>query len=250
MIKKLIDKIRYRNLPFIECPLCGYKAKILKTGSKIGKCPKCTTYGRHRLTSLWLKEIMTADDTRSILHVAPEPGLKNFIKKEFPNTDYADLDSGEGESGDVASYKYDLCDLPHPDNCFDLAICSHVLEHIIDDRKAIKELFRVMKPEGTALILLPIFNDLEKTFEDPRITNRKTRKKVFGQEDHVRKCGLDYWDRITEAGFQLGQKNYTFEGSREEKRCYSLLDGMREKDYQDYLNLFTKPKLEPANNSV
>jgi ubiquinone/menaquinone biosynthesis C-methylase UbiE len=117
-----------------------------------------------------------------------------------------------------------------------------VLEHIIDDRKAIEELFRVMKPEGVALILLPIFHDLERTFEDPTITNRKTRKKVFGQEDHVRKCGPDYWDRITEAGFQLHQKNYTFEGSREEKRCYSLLDGMREKDYQDYLNLFTKPK--------
>ena len=229
-----------RNKPQVECPLCGYRGRILKKGGKVGKCPQCTTYARHRLAAFWLQDSLDSATTISLLHVAPEPGLKSFIRKKFPEMKYVDIDSGDGESRDVATHHIDLCDLPFADNSFDLSICSHVLEHIPDDRKAITELYRVMKPGCRALVLVPIFYDLKKTFEDPHVVSPKQRKKLFGQDDHVRKCGRDYWDRLCAAGFKAEMGGYFFRGTEAEARFYQMNRGMTEKDFEGTLNFFVK----------
>ncbi|MEE4354029.1 MAG: methyltransferase domain-containing protein [Desulfatiglans sp.] len=224
----------------VECPICGYRAELLKTGGKVGKCPNCITYARHRLIAFWLKDHFDRDSRISVLHVAPEPGLKRLFLEKFPHMTYTDIDNGEGESADVASRQIDLCDLPYEDDHFDLSICSHVLEHIQDDRKAISELFRVMKPGGQAIIMLPIFNNLAETIEDPKIVSPRKRKKIFGQSEHVRKCGVDYWDRIHEAGFKRAPHPYSYKGTDEEAEYYQMTEGSTERDFENKLDLFVK----------
>ena len=95
----------------------------------------------------------------------------------------------------------DITDIHHPDGSFDVILCSHVLEHIPDDRKALSEFFRVLKPGGWAILQVPIMADT--TFEDFSVTDPKEREKLFGQHGHVRSYGLDYGDRLTEAGFSV-----------------------------------------------
>ncbi len=98
-----------------------------------------------------------------------------------------------------ADVKMDITDIRFPDNEFDIIYCSHVLEHVPDDRKAMREFNRVLKPSGFALLLVPITTDV--TFEDPSITDEQERVRLFGQKDHVRCYGPDYMDRLREAGF-------------------------------------------------
>ena len=98
-----------------------------------------------------------------------------------------------------AMVKMDITDIHYSDESFDIIICSHVLEHVEDDKKALKELFRVLKKNGWAIILVPITSD--KTFEDLTIKTEEDRLKVFGQKDHVRRYGPDYIERLYEAGF-------------------------------------------------
>ena len=93
----------------------------------------------------------------------------------------------------------DITDIRHPDGSFDIIYCSHVLEHVTDDRKAMGKFYRVLKPSGWAVLNVPIMADT--TFEDPSVTDPKEREKLFGQHDHVRAYGPDYGDRLAEAGF-------------------------------------------------
>lgn len=108
-------------------------------------------------------------------------------------------------SGDLfdpgAMERIDITDIRFPDDSFDLILCSHVLEHVPDDRKAISELFRVLKPGGTAFLLVPIGS--ARTFEDPSVTDPDERLRFFGQKDHVRQYGPDFEDRLVEAGFRV-----------------------------------------------
>ena len=113
----------------------------------------------------------------------------------MPYLDYLTADSEPGRGMVVM----DLTGIKYPDNSFDVIYCSHVLEHIQDDRKAMSELHRVLRPGGWALLQVPII--LEKTFEDPSVQTPEERKRVFGQSDHVRAYGKDYRDRLEQAGF-------------------------------------------------
>ena len=97
--------------------------------------------------------------------------------------------------------KMDITDIPYPDAYFDVIYCSHVFEHVLDDKKAMREFHRVLKPFGWAILLVPI--TAEKTFEDPSITEPSERLRVFGQDDHVRRYGIDYADRLHECGFEV-----------------------------------------------
>jgi ubiquinone/menaquinone biosynthesis C-methylase UbiE len=90
-----------------------------------------------------------------------------------------------------------------PDNHFDCIICYHILEHIVDDRQAMKELFRVLKPNGWAILQSPVDMTRETTLEDSRITTPEGRRNLFGQDDHVRVYGRDYIERLREAGFSI-----------------------------------------------
>ena len=95
----------------------------------------------------------------------------------------------------------DITDIQYPDNTFDIVFCSHVLEHIPDDRKAMRELARVLKPEGWAVFMVPL--NAEHTIEDPSITNPAERERLFWQHDHVRLYGPDFKDRLEKEGFKV-----------------------------------------------
>jgi len=109
----------------------------------------------------------------------------------------ADLDSSE------AMIQMDITNILFQDNTFDVILCNQVLEHVVDDRKAMKELFRVLKPEGWCLINIPIDLKREKTYENINITNPRIREHLFGQEDHVRIYGRDFIERLEKSGFDV-----------------------------------------------
>jgi ubiquinone/menaquinone biosynthesis C-methylase UbiE len=134
------------------------------------------------------------------------------------NLDYttADLDSP------LADIKLDVQDMKIADNSFDVVFCNHVLEHVPDDLKAMREIYRVLKPGGMAIMQVPMNPDLKETFEDPSITDPKERHRLFGQYDHVRMYGADYHDRLKAAGFEVHVVDYSKRLSREEFEKYAL----------------------------
>jgi SAM-dependent methyltransferase len=156
------------------------------------------SHPRLRLAWLFLSTRTDLLDGRPkrILHVAPEPALGQLLRDarglEIVS---ADLDSPH------AMVRLDLTRIEMADASFDVILCSHVLEHVQDDRRAMRELWRILRPGGWAMIQVPISG--KPTFEDPSITNPAERERLFWQVDHVRLYGLDITDRLTEAGFAV-----------------------------------------------
>ncbi len=132
-----------------------------------------------------------------MLDIAPAVCLAQKLKEHFGKRYLS-----AGLSDRDVMVEMDITNIKYPDRSFDLIICSHVLEHIQDDKKAISELYRVLKDNSMAVILVPL-TLTQKTFEDPSITDPEERLKTFGQHDHVRICGKDYTDRIRDAGFHV-----------------------------------------------
>jgi ubiquinone/menaquinone biosynthesis C-methylase UbiE len=122
----------------------------------------------------------------------------------------------------IVDVKADILDLPFASESFDVVICNHVLEHIADDRKAMSELFRVMKPGGWGIFQVPMKNSLEKTYEDFSIIDPKERQKHFGQYDHVRWYGMDYFDRLSEVGFEAQALFYSQRFADEDIKRFGL----------------------------
>lgn len=167
--------------------------------------PSTLSLERHRLLWLYLKEqtnFFTAN--KKVLHMAPEQCFLPIFKKQ-QNLDYttADLYSP------IADVKADICDLPFENDTFDVVFCNHVLEHITDDTKAMQELYRVLKPGGMGIFQIPQDLSREFTFEDNTITDEKERAKIFGQYDHVRVYGRDYFDKLRSIGFKVDEIDYT-----------------------------------------
>ncbi len=183
------------------CPLCdaSYR-RFLPAGERRREnalCPGCGALERHRLLVAVLDRLWS--DGRlprggRMLHVAPERSLAARFEDAF---DYLSIDL----DGTQAMMAMDLTDLVFPDHSFDAIICNHVLEHIPDDRKAMSELFRVMKPGGWGSLQVPI--EGETTREDPSVVDPQERLRLFGQEDHVRQYGRDFLDRLSDTGFEL-----------------------------------------------
>ena len=169
--------------------------------------PSTLSLERHRLMWLFLKDnttFFTATKKLKVLHIAPEQCFLDIFRKQ-QNLNYitSDLESP------IADVKADICDLPFKENEFDIVFCNHVLEHISNDTKAMQELYRVLKPGGFGIFQIP--QDLSKaiTFEDDTITDRKERAKLFGQYDHVRVYGRDYFDKLRSIGFKVDEVDYT-----------------------------------------
>ena len=167
--------------------------------------PSTFSLERHRLLWLYLKnetDFFTAQ--KKVLHIAPEQCFIKLFKKQ-DNLEYitADLHSP------IADVKADICDLPFETNTFDIIFCNHVLEHIEDDKKAMSELYRVLKPGGMGIFQIPQDLNREKTYEDFSITSPEERTKHFGQYDHVRVYGKDYFDRLRNVGFTVNQVDYS-----------------------------------------
>lgn len=184
-----------------ECPLCGKHYNKFGRGGvekrDDAQCMNCGSLERHRFLWLFLKlemKIMTQNDL-SILHFAPEKYLENKLRKISDKYITADIE------GDDVDIKVDITNTPFEKETFKLILCSHVLEHVNDDRKALKELLRILKPDGTALIIIPV--ERESTFEDSSVTDPEERLKIFGQRDHVRIYGEDFINRLIESGFKV-----------------------------------------------
>jgi SAM-dependent methyltransferase len=182
--------------------------------------PGTLSLERHRLLWLYLQNETDFFTTRKkVLHMAPEQCfLKRFQKL---NHDYitADLYSP------IADVKADICALPFEDNSFDVIFCNHVLEHIPDDTKAMQELYRVLKPGGFGIFQIPQDLSRKTTFEDDSIIDPKERAKIFGQYDHVRVYGRDYFDKLGSIGFTVEEVDYTKIISSELTEKYRLMKG-------------------------
>jgi SAM-dependent methyltransferase len=147
---------------------------------------------------LFLKRFTNLFDgtPKRFLHFAPESRLERRLR-EIPNLDYLSADLDEHR----AMVAVDIRDIPYPACSFDAIYCSHVLEHVPEDRSAMQEIYRVLRPGGWALVLVPIQG--EHTFEDPTVTTPEERVLLFGQADHVRRYGRDFANRLRETGFRV-----------------------------------------------
>lgn len=180
--------------------------------------PSTLSLERHRLLWLYLQH-ETDFFTRhyKVLHFAPEQAFyKRFRKLQHLDYTTTDLNSP------LADIKADICELPFEDNTYDVIFCNHVLEHIPEDTKAMSELFRVMKPGGWGIFQIPQDVNRERTFEDDSITDKKERAKIFGQYDHVRIYGLDYFDKLRDIGFIVTPVHYAATLSEKEVERYRL----------------------------
>ncbi|MBT8281132.1 MAG: class I SAM-dependent methyltransferase [Muriicola sp.] len=180
--------------------------------------PSTLSLERHRLLWLYLsRETDFFRKSHKVLHFAPEQAFYKRFKK-LENLDYTTTDL----NSPLADVKADICNLPFDDNSYDIILCNHVLEHIPDDSKAMSELYRVMKPGGWGIFQVPQELDRETTFEDDSITDRKKRAEIFGQYDHVRIYGKDYFNKLEEAGFTVKPVPYSSELTLEEVDRYRL----------------------------
>ena len=215
-ILKKWESRRYKGNKVL-CPICNSSynsfAPYRPSGRKNIRCIKCRSLPRHRLLYLFLKysiNIFTTDQKLRLLHFAPELQFFQLL---------ANRDSIEYTSCDIAPQSHDFRDvagiqkaditrLPFADNSFDVILCNHVLEHVVDDAKAMSELYRVMAQGGWGIFQVPLIYKNEHTYEDFSIIKPSERKKAFGQFDHVRVYGRDYLDRLQAAGFEVTTDQY------------------------------------------
>ena len=232
--RPLLIKLSYVVRPFIAFYLKGNKytdpidnksfRKFLPYGYEVQRqnvlSPSTLSLERHRLLWLYLtNETNFFTSKKKVLHMAPEQCFLTRFRKL--NHDYvtADIDSP------IADVTADIINLPFNDNSFDVIFCNHVLEHIQDDTKAMEELFRVMKKGGMGIFQVPQDLNRDVTFEDNSITNPKERAKIFGQYDHVRVYGRDYFDKLRSIGFEVKEVNYSQKISSKLSSKYRLMEG-------------------------
>ena len=208
-----------------ECPVCGCRRrKFLPYGYVTSRedalCPHCLALERHRMIWLWLKESSDLfEGYPRLLHIAPEVSLMRHFKRHYrDNRNYitADLESP------LADLHFDVQNIPLEDESVDVIICNHLLEHVEDDRRAMAELYRILKHGGWGIMLVPEQRDRATTFEDDTITDPEERTRLFGQYDHRRIYGRDYDERLRAAGFRVERIAYTERLSLEQRQRYAI----------------------------
>ena|SRR2546423_2577835 len=212
----------------VECICCGGKFRSFASFGVPRRpnawCPKCESLERHRI--LW-KFLETKTDLYTarlkLLHVAPETIFFKSIGKR-DNIDYYPADKFPSVYPQGTHF-IDLLDINFEDNTFDAVICNHVFQYIEEDRKAMAELYRVMKPGAWSIMQVPINKDLPCTYEDPSITDPKEREREFGLAEHVRFYGTDYADRLREAGFFVSVCDFCEEFTEAEINRYGFWKG-------------------------
>jgi len=205
----------------VECPLCERRfRKFARFHGAHEQCPGCGSLMRHRAILLYLRDVLRLPEAvTDLLHVGPAVAMRRRLSS-FGSIRYLSVDIDPH----FADVRADVTDLQFADESFDFALCVHVLEHVQDDRKAISELYRVLRPGGAALIQVPP-SALEVTLEDPSVTGPNERERVFGQYDHVRICGADYRIRLEEPGFQVELVDYVAELEPETRERFVLRVG-------------------------
>ncbi len=233
--RPLLIKFSYVARPFLELSLRGNKVTDPIDGKSFSKflpygyeqqrenvlSPSTLSLERHRLLWLYLKqETAFFKEPLKVLHFAPEQAFYKRFRK-LKNLDYTTTDL----HSPLADVKADICNLPFKDSTYDFILCNHVLEHIPDDEKAMREIYRVVKPGGTAILQIPQDLSRKHTFEDDSITDPKERARIFGQYDHVRIYGRDFFDKLRKMGFRVEEVDYTSQLSSEEVEKYRLAKG-------------------------
>lgn len=211
----------------VQCPVCDHRYREFLPYGRINSrpnalCPNCLSLERHRLIWLFLNQKTNFfSEKLNVLHIAPEHCfMKRFEKQHGEKYITADIESP------LAKVKMDVHQIPFGDNHFDVVLCNHVLEHVRDDIQVMKEFRRVLKPGGWAILQIPFFAPVpENTFEDNSITDPREREKIFGQDDHVRKYGRDYPQRIAQSGLTPVEDRFSAEFSPEQAFHFGVSRG-------------------------
>lgn len=208
-----------------RCPMCGCRRRRFLpygyvTSREDALCPKCLSLERHRMIWLWLERNTGLFNERpTLLHIAPEVSLMRHFKRIYKGADgyiTADLESP------LADMHFDVQSIPMDDCSVDVIICNHLLEHVEDDRRAMSELYRIMRPGGWGIMIVPEDRSRATTFEDDTITDKAERTRLFGQYDHRRLYGRDYDDRLRSVGFKVERIAFAATLSASEQRLYSV----------------------------
>lgn len=222
-LRAIYERLYHFGLRY-KCPFCNSRLKafipsgldfpVLKEKKIVGGgyrpnaiCPICRSFDRERLLYLYLlHKADLFDRPKKLLHVAPEPRLEQILRTKA-NVDYLTADIVP----ENVMVQMDITDIQFPNDSFDAIICNHVLEHVVEDGKAMSEMYRTLKAGGWAILQVPISQTLKKTYEDFSITTVAGREEAFGQSDHVRIYGQDYVDRLAQAGFKVDVFNWPTE---------------------------------------
>lgn len=227
-LKSILTRLRYRGNNY-TCPICDYQAKsFLPAGLYVKraneKCPSCGSLTRHRHVWLFLDQYLNGKKDVSILHFSPEKPIADRLLA----CEGVDYKTSQYDRKVPADYYLDIQAIDLPDNQFDIIICSHVLEHIPDDQKAMCEIYRILKPGGIAIVLVPLWpSEKHVTYENTAITDERDRIMHFGQYDHLRIYGLDVVDRLKTAGFSvevIDMEKRIDEQSSHRYRLHNMLD--------------------------
>ncbi|HEV2811818.1 MAG TPA: methyltransferase domain-containing protein [Solirubrobacteraceae bacterium] len=229
VLRAIRNAVIYRG-DALACPICGRTFGRFKPGPRNrpdALCPNCGAAERHRLLWVFLQREQRL--AGRILHVAPEPAISTRLAESPEVAEYVSTDLDPR----IADVQADLTDLPFEDEAFDLVICNHVLEHIPDDRRAMREIRRVLRPSGAAVMQHPIDARRDATFEDPQITEPAEREAAYFQSDHVRIYGRDFADRLREAGFDVTVRRYRDELSPDLVQRHALTQAPSERPERD-----------------
>jgi SAM-dependent methyltransferase len=205
----------------VACPCCGGRfRKFARFHGLHDQCPSCGSLMRQRAITLYLRDVLNVPETGGqVLHIGPAEAIRRWITA-FPSVRYVSADI----EPHVADVEADITDLPFRDESFDLLICLHVLEHVEDDKTAIRELYRVLRPGGKAVVQLPP-SPFEETLEDAKVTDPADRERLFGQYDHVRLAGADYIHRLEEPGFDVTREDHAATLDLETRNLYAVHAG-------------------------
>lgn len=211
----------------VTCPICDTSYRKFLPYGRISLrenalCPNCLSLERHRLIWMYLdNQTDFFKSSKDVLHIAPEACyIRRFEKMHGEKYITADIESP------LAKVKMDIHEIPFDQNRFDVVLCNHVLEHVRDDIQAMTEIYRVLKPGGFAILQIPFFNPIpDVTFEDASITDKRQREKIFGQDDHVRKYGKDYPQRIARSGLRVSEEGYVNNLPDETRKKFGLIKG-------------------------
>lgn len=199
-----------------HCPVCGFVGRFQPFGLPPrleAKCPYCGSLERQRLLAYIDREHDLFKDSKSLLHFAPEPLISDVLRASCEHYVSADL------VDPAADIRLDIEAMEVPDESFDTVLCCHVLEHV-DDRKALAEIRRVLKPGGRLVTMVPIAEGCAATYENPDIRDPARRQLHFGQWDHLRLYGADFRDRLRAAGFRA--REYTAEGEEAVRYAFRM----------------------------
>lgn len=219
----------------VFCPICNSSFKIFGSFGIIKRenvrCHNCGSLERHRLIFIYINEKFnlfnnSSKDKIKLLHFAPEKIFYDIFS-DNNGIEYTACDLFPEKyqyNGKTEITKADITKIPFEDNSFDFIICSHVLEHIPNDRLAMSELYRVLSKNGNSILQVPIDYTREQTYEDQNITSPEERLKVFGQDDHVRIYGKDYKTRLKDSGFIVNEDNYISTLNKVDIYKYGLME--------------------------